>query len=61
MLGNWLQNFNSQEAITILTGTLAPCWAIWRCRNDIIFDNWEPIGCDFGQYCSVRRRQRSYS
>ena len=39
MLGNWLQNFNAQEAFPILTGTAALCWAIWRCRNDIIFDN----------------------
>ena len=39
MLGNWLQKFNAQEVFTILTGTAALCWAIWRCRNDIIFDN----------------------
>ena len=39
MLGNWLQNFNAQEAFTILIGTADLCWAIWHCRNDIIFDN----------------------
>jgi hypothetical protein len=39
MLENWLQNFNTQEVMTILTGAAALCWAIWRCRNDIIFDN----------------------
>ena len=39
MLGNWLQKFNAQEVFTILTGTAALCWAIWHCRNDIIFDN----------------------
>jgi hypothetical protein len=76
MLWNWLQNFNTQKAINILTGAVTMCWAIWCCRNDSIFDNvkhssfmqaifrgtyWCDFWCDFGQYCSVRRRQRSYS
>ena len=39
MFGNWLQKFNAQEAFTILTGAVTLCWAIWRCRNKIIFDN----------------------
>ena len=64
MLGNRLQNFNAQEAFTIITGTSALCWAIWRCRNDIIFDNvifsgGTYTGCDFGQFCSMRRGQKS--
>ena len=69
MLGNWLQNFNAQEAFTILTGTAALCWAIWRCRNDIILITLNihhlcrlfsggSTDCDFGQCCSIRRRQR---
>ena len=39
MLGNWLQKFNAQEVFTILTGAAALYWEIWRCRNNIIFDN----------------------
>ena len=39
MLENWLQNLNAWEAFTILTGAAALCWAIWCCRNDIIFYN----------------------
>jgi len=39
MLGNWLQNFDAQEASTSQTGAAALCWEIWRYRNDIIFDN----------------------
>ena len=39
MIGNWLQNFDAQEASTSQTGAAALCWEIWRYRNDIIFDN----------------------
>ena len=37
MLGNWLSNFDNNERCVILVGAAALCWAIWRCRNDIIF------------------------
>ena len=63
ILGIWLQNFNAQEAFTILTGTTALCWAIWCCQNDITLNihplcrlfSGEPTGCNFGQCCSIRR------
>ena len=37
MLGNWLSNFDNNERRVVLVGAAALCWAIWRCRNDIIF------------------------
>ena len=37
MLGNWLSNFNNNERRVVLVGAAALCWAIWRCRTDIIF------------------------
>ena len=39
MLGNWLSNFDNNERRVILVGAAALCWVIWRCRNDIIFNN----------------------
>ena len=39
MLGNWLSNFDDNEKRVILVGAAALCWAIWRCRNDITFNN----------------------
>jgi len=38
MLGNWLSNFDNNERRVILVGAAALCWAIWKCRNDIIFN-----------------------
>ena len=38
MLGNWLSNFDNNESRVVLVGAAALCWAIWRCRNDIIFN-----------------------
>jgi hypothetical protein len=39
MLGNWLSGVATKEKSIILVGVTALCWAIWRCRNDLIFDN----------------------
>jgi len=38
MLGNWLSNFSDKERRVMLVGAAALYWAIWRCRNDIIFN-----------------------
>ena len=38
MLGNWLSNFSDKERRVMLVGAAVLCWAIWRCRNDIIFN-----------------------
>jgi hypothetical protein len=35
MFGSWLSNQSSK--VMIWVGVAAICWAIWRCRNDIIF------------------------
>ena len=38
VLGNWLSNFDNNERCVILVGAAVLCWAIWRCRSDIIFN-----------------------
>ena len=38
MLGNWLSKFDNNERHVVLVGAATLCWAIWRCRNDIIFN-----------------------
>jgi RsiW-degrading membrane proteinase PrsW (M82 family) len=37
MFGNWLKNQNKDFKQLIWVGVAAICWAIWKCRNDIIF------------------------
>jgi hypothetical protein len=38
MFGNWLTNQYKEIRKLIWVGVAAVCWAIWRCRNDIIFN-----------------------
>ena len=38
MFGSWLSNQNNKSRNLIWVGLAALCWAIWRTRNDIIFD-----------------------
>jgi hypothetical protein len=37
MFGSWLSNQSTKVRNLIWVGVMAVCWAIWRCRNDIIF------------------------
>ena len=37
MFGTWLNNQHKKIKPLIWVGLAALCWAIWRCRNDIIF------------------------
>ena len=37
MFGSWLSNQNKKIRNLIWVVVAAVCWAIWRCRNDIIF------------------------
>jgi exonuclease III len=39
MFGNWLNGVDKQSKDLIRIGVSALCWSIWRCRNDIIFNN----------------------
>jgi hypothetical protein len=39
MFGNWLHFLDYNMKKITMTGVAALCWAIWRCRNDIIFNN----------------------
>ena len=38
MFGSWLSNQNKKIRSLIWVGVAAFCWAIWRCRNDIVFN-----------------------
>jgi RsiW-degrading membrane proteinase PrsW (M82 family) len=38
MFGNWLMNQQKRVKGLIWVGVAAICWAIWRCRNDVIFN-----------------------
>jgi hypothetical protein len=37
MFGNWLNNQHKDSKKLIWVGVAAICWAIWKCRNDIVF------------------------
>jgi hypothetical protein len=37
MFGNWLNNQHKDFKQLIWVGVAAICWAIWKCRNDIVF------------------------
>jgi hypothetical protein len=37
LFGSWLSNQSSKVRNLIWVGVAVFCWAIWRCRNDIIF------------------------
>jgi RsiW-degrading membrane proteinase PrsW (M82 family) len=37
MFGTWLNNQPKRIKGLIWVGTAALCWAVWRCRNDVIF------------------------
>ena len=38
MFGTWLHNRHKMAKGLIWVGVAAMCWAIWRCRNDVIFN-----------------------
>jgi hypothetical protein len=38
MFGTWLMNQHKRVKSLICVGVAAFCWAIWRCRNDVIFN-----------------------
>jgi hypothetical protein len=39
MFGSWLNNQDKKIKSLIWVGVAAFCWALWRCRNDVIFKN----------------------
>jgi hypothetical protein len=39
MFGNWLNGIDKSAKARIRIGVCALVWAIWNCRNDIIFNN----------------------
>jgi hypothetical protein len=38
MFGDWLQGFNSVLKPMLLLGAAVLCWALWICRNDLVFE-----------------------
>jgi len=38
MFGSWLTNQNKRIRNLIWVGVAAMFWAIWRCRNDVVFN-----------------------
>jgi hypothetical protein len=38
MFGTWLWGLDKDKKSLVLAGAAATCWAIWRCRNDVVFD-----------------------
>jgi hypothetical protein len=38
MFNSWLSNQSKKIRRVIWVGVAAVCWAIWRCRNDLIFN-----------------------
>jgi hypothetical protein len=39
MFGNWLYGVDKTSKCRIRIGVSALCWAIWRCRNNVVFHN----------------------
>jgi hypothetical protein len=39
MLYNWLRGVDLKLKYKIWVGTVSMCWAIWICRNDVVFNN----------------------
>jgi hypothetical protein len=38
MFGTWLWGLDKDQKSLVLEGATATCWAIWCCRNDVVFD-----------------------
>ena len=45
LFGSWLNGFRGGYKYLILLGISALCWAIWLCRNDIVFDKAKKQTC----------------
>jgi hypothetical protein len=37
LLGPWLASFPHKQRTLVLVGIAAFCWALWLCRNDVVF------------------------
>jgi hypothetical protein len=35
----WLKSFSRKQRGLVLIGVAAFCWALWLCRNDIVFQD----------------------
>jgi len=70
MFGTWLNNQHKKTRYLIWVGVAAVCWAIWRCRNDTIFNKIKVNsilqfifrgGYVSGRSCRVMSKPRTHS
>ena len=66
LFGNWLHGIDSKTKAIIRIGVCAFLWAIWNCRNDVVFNNTEVghflqifIGLRTGSICGPFSYQRT--
>jgi hypothetical protein len=38
MFGTWLRGLDKDKKLLVLVSAAATCWVIWRCCNDMVFD-----------------------
>lgn len=41
LLGNWFYGVLPRLRAQILVGVAALCWAVWLCRNDVVFNGFK--------------------
>jgi hypothetical protein len=37
LFGTWLRSFSNKQRNQVLIGVAAFCWALWLCRNEVVF------------------------
>jgi hypothetical protein len=37
LFGPWLRSFSHKQRALVVVGVAAFCWALWLCRNDVVF------------------------
>ena len=57
MFGSWLSNQNKKIRSLIWVVVAAFCWAIWRCRNDIVFNK---IRINLIRFVNVKNKIREF-
>jgi hypothetical protein len=45
LLGEWIGSFPPKQRNNVWIGIAAFCWAIWLCRNDVVFLRSKPNSC----------------
>jgi hypothetical protein len=45
IFGPWISGFPPEFRNQVLIGVAAMCWALWLCRNDVVFQRSKPNSC----------------